>query len=261
MNRYAPYSRREFRARFHSWAWRNWKAILACAMAVVVFGAVEGYLLLVVGESAAWKLYVLGVLHATAISVLLLAVMSTFLAHDRKAIVHLRGAWGEELTRAELKRARRRKLIWGWVDSVTLESGDIDHLVVTRSGGLIVIDSKWRNQASSVEQMSMAQSARKARLRAEGVMQTLFKRERGAHRAQVNPLAVRPLVVVWGAIKNDIPKDARAEGVEVVSGAELVPWLSTVAGSAVSADASKDLLRRLESFRATTWSATSRSAS
>ena len=95
------------------------------------------------------------------------ALQSAFLASDGEAIWHLRGAWGEENTRSELQRARRKRLIWGWVDSISLRAGDLDHLVVTRHGGLVAVDSKWRNRASDT--VDMARAADKARLRAEAL--------------------------------------------------------------------------------------------
>jgi len=42
------------------------------------------------------------------IAATLFALGSTFRAYDRQAILHMRGAWGEEITRDELKRAKRR---------------------------------------------------------------------------------------------------------------------------------------------------------
>jgi hypothetical protein len=253
MPKYRAFSRRVLRARFRTWARGNWKAILLLAIGALALIGVETYLILGVGERPVWKWYVLGVLHAVVTAAFLIALAATFLAHDREAILHLRGAWGEEITRDELKRAKRRKLIWGWVDSVTLKFGDIDHLVVTRSGGLLAIDSKWRNQSSVADRDSMVKSARKAKLRADALMQSLLKRERGGHRAAGNPLSVRPVVVVWGTAKRDIPRGAQVEGVDFVGGNELISWLRTLDGECVDAGAAKDVLRRLEAFRATAW--------
>ena len=50
-----------------------------------------------------------------------------FLASDSAAVRDLRGAWGEDLTRDALARARRRKLVWGAVHSIQLEKTDLDH--------------------------------------------------------------------------------------------------------------------------------------
>lgn len=226
MPKYLPFSRRELRSRFATWAKKNWRTIGIFGVGLLLLLALETYLLLGLGERTAWKWYVLGIVHAGVIAAFLYALGATFIAHDREAIFHLRGAWGEENTRDELKRAKRKKVIWDWVDSVTLASGDIDHLVVTRAGGLVALDSKWRNQVGANDRDAMVKSAhRVVKLRAEGVMQSLLRRERGGHRAAVNPLRVRPAVVVWGAWKEDVPSGAQLEGVDFVGGRELVSWL------------------------------------
>ena len=100
--------------------------------------------------------WLLGVMQATVVAAYLSMLYSGFLAFDGEAIWHVRGAWGEDNTRSELQRARRKRLVWGWVDSVSLQHGDIDHLVVTREGGLVAIDSKWRNRIHDTEDMARA---------------------------------------------------------------------------------------------------------
>jgi hypothetical protein len=261
MPKYLPFSRRELRSRFATWAKKNWRTIGIFGVGLLLLLALETYLLLGLGERAAWKWYVLGIVHAGVVAAFLYALGGTFIAHDREAIFHLRGAWGEENTRDELKRAKRKKVIWDWVDSVTLASGDIDHLVVTRAGGLVALDSKWRNQVGANDRDAMVKSAhRVVKLRAEGVMQSLLRRERGGHRAAVNPLRVRPAVVVWGAWKEDVPSGAQLEGVDFVGGRELVSWLRTLEGETVTSDAAKDLIRRLEAFRAEAWPSSGGSA-
>lgn len=92
----------------------------------------------------------------------------------------------------------------------------------------------------------------------KGVMQSLLQSERGGHRAAGKPFQVRPVVVIWGAWKENVPPGAHLEGVEFVGGGELVSWLRTLDGETVASDAAEDLLRRLEAFRATAWSAVPR---
>jgi hypothetical protein len=60
-------------------------------------------------------------------------------AHEPRAIFQLRGAWGEDHTRTGLESARKGRLVWGWVDSIALQSPDLDHVVVTREGGVVVV--------------------------------------------------------------------------------------------------------------------------
>lgn len=254
MARYLPYSRRELRVRFATRVKRNSRPLLILLLGAIGLVALTSYLLLGVGDPAPWSWYLLGLMHATIVAIYIYALWSTYITFDQEAIFHLRGAWGEENTRDILKQARRKKLIWGWVDSVSLQFGDIDHLVVTRSGGLIAMDSKWRNNADATGHELMVQSARKTKLRAEGVMQSLLKRERGGHRASVNPLAVRPVIVVWGALAQDIPVGAAVAGVNFVGGLNLIAWLRDLNGEPVSRDAARDLITRLEAFRETAWS-------
>jgi hypothetical protein len=123
-------------------------------------------------------------------------INTAFLAHEREAIWQLRGAWGEEATRDELRRAKKKRIIWDWVDSINLQFGDLDHLVSTRNCGLIAVDSNWRSDGRDAD--AMAESAARARLRAEGVARSLLKAERGSHRARGHAVTVRPLVVIGG---------------------------------------------------------------
>lgn len=198
----------------------------------------------------AFKWYLLGTVDVGVIAAFVRLLHVAFLAYDRRALMHMRGAWGEENTRDQLKRARRRRLIWGWVDSISLRAGDIDHLVVTRRGGLVAIDSKWRNQHTSQDVAAMAQSAARVRLRAEGLTQTLLASDRSArHRARANPLTVKPVVVTWGAAQDEVPDGATIEGIEFIAGRRLIKWLRQVDGHPVSKDAARDVLERLTAFR------------
>lgn len=124
-------------------------------------------------------------------------------------------------------------MIWDWVDSISFQLGDLDHLVVMRAGGLV--------------------SAQKAQHRAEALARTLLTKGRGAHRARVQATTATPVVVVWGAAQRTIPPDAIVEGVRFVSGRELVSWLRTVSGDPVPKDAARDVVERLKAYRATAW--------
>jgi len=171
---------------------------------------------------------------------------------DRETIRHLRGAWGEDNTCSELQIAKRRRLIWGWVDSITLQNGDIDHLVIIRRGGLVAIDTKWRTDTHDV--IDMARAAQRAKSRAEALAQTVLTRERGArHRSKDNPLSVTPVVVLWGAAQHTIPDGAQRDGIDFIPGRSLRSWLATLDREPVSKTAAADLIHRLEHFRATAW--------
>jgi hypothetical protein len=252
MTKYRPYSRRESRRLLGLWATRNLKVLVVLTAGVIGLLALETFLLTMVSTPNAFSWWLLGALQATAVTVCLHALHVTFLASEREAIWHLRGAWGEDNTRSELQRARRKRLIWGWVDSISLQAGDLDHLVVTRHGGLVAVDSKWRYQATDT--VDMARAANKARLRAEALAQSLLKGDRSArHRAKINPLRVTPVVVLWGAAQEGVPDGARVDDIEFVSGRRFVAWLSKLEGEPVTEAAAADVVKRLAGFRAATW--------
>jgi hypothetical protein len=255
MTKYRPYSRREFRRRFAQWATRNAGLLLAVTAGLVGTIALVTLVLTVAFTPTTFTWWFLGAFQATMVGIYLHLGHAAFLASDAEAIWHLRGAWGEENTRSELQRAKRKRLVWGWVDSISLGVGDLDHLVVTRRGGLIAVDSKWRNRASDT--VNMARAADKARLRAEALAQTLLRSERGArHRAKVNPLPVTPVVVLWGAAQHGVPDGARVNDIEFVAGQRFVEWLRSRNGQTVSEDAAADVMKRLEAYRATAWDST-----
>lgn len=254
MTKFRPYSSREFRRRFAEWVRRNLKTVLVLTAGTIGLLTALTILLVMLMPAFGFKWYALGSLHAVVIAAYLHLLRSAFLAHDREAIWHLRGAWGEDNTRTELQRAKRKRLVWGWVDSITLQAGDLDHLVVTRHGGLVALDSKWRNQHTAADALDMARAASRARLRAEGLAQTLLKSQRGArHRARSNPLTVRPAVVLWGAAQHTVPDGAEIDGIDFIPGRRLLDWLSRLEGQPVTKDAAAELLERLNGYRANAW--------
>jgi hypothetical protein len=140
--------------------------------------------------------------------------------------------------------------LWGWVDSIELQIGDIDHLVVTRHGGVVAIDSKWRNQTTDEDVAAMADSARRAGLRAEGLLRTLLKAQRGSrHRARTQPLSVTPVVVLWGSARSDVPADATISGVRFLDGRQLLTLLAELDSHDVPRDAAKAALAELDEYR------------
>ena len=251
LTKYKPYSRREFQRHLRVWLRDNLRMVTIVTGALVVVLALETFLLVVVATPVALTWWLLGAVQAGIVAVYLHLLHAAFLANDREAIWHLRGSWGDDNTRSELQRAKRRRLIWGWVDSITLQSGDIDHLVVTGRGGLVVNDSKWRNRAD--DQIDMAKAAHKAKLRAEAVAKSLVRPERARHRSRSNPLSVTPVVVLWSAARDALPSGARTDGIEFIPGRNLVRWLSRLDVEVVTKAAADDLIARLEGFRADAW--------
>lgn len=254
MGRFRSYSHRAIQRQRRRWLRRNLKLLLratAVLAGLLVFAVV---VLGVTMPDVPTRWYLLGVAHAATVAALLHLLQTAFLAHEREAIWHVRGAWGEENTREVLRRAKRRRLIWGSVDSITTQGGDIDHLVLTRDGGLVVLDSKWRNHADRANVDDMARAAQRARSRAQGVAQTVSSRDnRGRRRTARGSLMVRPAVVLWGAVQHSVPEDAEIDGVAFVAGTRLLAWLKAQEGEPVSKTVACDLLSALEDFRRTAW--------
>jgi hypothetical protein len=251
--RIASFPRRQLSADIRGYLRRNRGRLLLVAIGYLAIGAVgsvvEFYLL---GHGPAFW-YTFGAFHAFWLAVLVGMVGLGWLASSQPAILYLRGAFGEDNT-TEVLKAARRKSVWGFVASMAVIGGDIDHLVVTRSGGVLAIDSKWSNEVTVDRLEAMAVAARKAARRAESIMRSehvgTLKRERGArHRAGSASYAVRPVVVIWGAAGHRMPDSARRADVEFVAGPKLAQWLRTLDGELVDKAAARDLLARLADFR------------
>ena len=253
MAKFEPYSRRVLRRRRMAWLRRNVVVVAVVVVGIALMLAIAS-VAVVTTMTGASQGYVLGVTHAGVAAAGLHLLHSAFLAMDRDALRHVRGAWGEDNTRSELQRAKRRRLIWGWVDSINLQAGDLDHVVITRRGGILALDSKWRNEITADGTAEMARAALRANARAEGLARTLLRSERGArHRARVQSLTVTPVVVVWGAAQGMVPENAVIEGVRFVAGRKLVALLRGLDTHPVPKDAARDALQRLKEYRAAAW--------
>ena len=248
MRNVPSYSRRQLRKQRRAWIRRNRWLLVVSAFGIVLVGAVWAGSLAPLPQP--WQAYLTGAGHAALVAGLVALCQASMVALDQSNVRQLRGAWGEDNTRTVLGTARRRRLVWGWVDSLALRAGDIDHLVVTRHGGVVAIDSKWRNEVSRTDLEIMAASARKAALRAEGVLRTVLVTERGArHRARTRPLTVRPLVVVWGGARDEVPAGAVVAGVEFVGGSRLVSWLRELDDHPVPRESARSALAALADYR------------
>ena len=252
MARVRTYSGRKLRAQWREFISLNRNLILkVAAFEIVVIGAITVFLLWLYGPDPLIS-YVLGAIHATTLCGGYYALRVAFITTSREAMWQVRGDLGETNTRDELRHAKRRKLIWGWVDSITVSTGDIDHLVVTRRGGVVAIDSKWRGEATPDDVGQSAAAAQKAALRSESVLRHLgyLKRETTARRRSPDvAIAVTPLVVLWGPIRQDLPPDARVDGVDFVAGPNLVTWLRDRDCESVNGRSGRQLIRDLCDFR------------
>jgi hypothetical protein len=252
LSKYRPYSREALRGLRRAWLRRNRRFVILCVVVVtaLLVATATWCILFSPGNRLSW--YVVGLTHAALIGLCAHGLHTGLLPSDPDGLRHLRGAYGEENTREELKTARRRRLIWCWVDSIGLERGDLDHVVVTRPGGVLVLDSKWRNKVSSSDTQGMAVAAHRVRLRAEALTRSLLQAERARHRARVDSVRVRPVVVLWGAEQHHLPRGAaEVDGIDFVAGRHLRTWLRQLDGDLVSKAAAAQLEALLLEFRAT----------
>jgi hypothetical protein len=150
------------------------------------------------------------------------------------------GALGESNTSDELRAARRRHQVFGFVDNLQTATGDVDHLVVSPAG-LLVIDSKWHSHGLAHDRLERdADAAEASALRARGIVHAVYGRR----------LPTRTLVVVWGGEQNTLERRSLAN-VTFVPGRELRSWLRSNAatGTAFNQSQARALLRELESFK------------
>lgn len=253
MTQFRPYSRRVLHSSLRKWARAYAKEISTAVLVLFVILAIETFLIVGAGEPSGFDWFVLGVVNTLLTSALLAGLGLVFLVSDRTAINLLRGAWGEENTRDALKSAKRKGHVWGWIDSVSLDAGDIDHIVLSRLGGLLAIDSKWRTRVDTVSRDSMVLDALHSRRRAEGVVRTVLTRDRPGRRADGKSLRVRPVVVVWGSAQHSLPSGTIVEGVDFVRGTELIRWLSDLEGDPIEQEPARELLGGLREYRAKSW--------
>lgn len=255
MARYRPYSRRVLRRRIRAWLKRYANVVLLSVLVTGLLIALEAGLLLGLGRPGPAQWFLLGLISAVLAASLAGGLGAMFLITDEEAVRQIRGAWGEENTREELKRARRRQTIWGWVDSLTVESGDVDHIVISRAGGLVAIDSKWRTKVDVQGRDAMVRQARDARQRAETAVRTVLDRNRRGRRADGGAIRVRTVVVLWGSAQSTLPRDTHIDGVDFIRGRDLNPWLDRLDGDAVDQAPAEELLASLKEYRERAWAA------
>jgi hypothetical protein len=158
--------------------------------------------------------YLLGLVHGIAVATAVLAVWQLFLIHGGH-MFRLSGVWGEDNTRDVLRSAKRRGLIYGWIDNLEIEGGDVDHLVVA-PWGVIAIDSKWHTGA--FDQVSLQRDCDRtlaATRRARSILRSLNR-----------STEVIPVVAIWGAQQAEVPTEGtQCEGVAVLRGRGIRRWL------------------------------------
>ncbi|HET7311474.1 MAG TPA: hypothetical protein VFJ17_09125 [Mycobacteriales bacterium] len=220
------------RRAFWMWLGANWRRIAAAT--TLILGS-----LIVVHVFVARSAYVRGAFDAAGIVGWLWTVTLSFLLTSG-AVYQLAGAWGEDNTREELRRARRRGLIWGFVDGIEASGVDVDHLVLA-PGGALALDSKWH--FGELQWEALRRDVDAARGRAGTARSVL----RSVHVDR--PMDVVPVVVIWGRAQRDLPDEGlEREGVHVVAGADLLRWLGGWRTGKLPQDYAADVLQRLTQF-------------
>lgn len=254
MGQFRGYPRRETHRQQWRRVRRNLTALIllgAGLAALLLCSTLAGHLLL--PDGASWW-YLLGAFHAALVAGCLHLSHAALAGDEPETIWQTHVASGEESTRDVLRQAKRRRVIWDWVDSVTTEDGHIDHLVLTRTGRLIVLDSTWRSQADRVNVAAVNQSAHRARSRAQAVTRAVTasgaaETDAGRDRSPV----ARPAIVMWGAAQHTVPDGTEIQGVAFVPGIKLADWLRDQGGQPVPKSVAEDLLAAIEDFRAGAW--------
>jgi hypothetical protein len=199
-----------------------------------------GYVVLMILLAFLQDGYLLGFVQGVASAALIAMVLIVFMAVTG-SIHQLSGAWGEDNTRDILRWAKRRGLIYGWVDNLEVEGGDVDHLVAT-SSGWIALDSKWHSVSLDGPVITRdAERTIKAARRAVLILRSLKYQA-----------PVRPVAVLWGGSRDDIPELRRvASGVEFVSGSYLKRWLRELPSGELGRELADEILHDLLAFRKT----------
>ena len=231
MQRRSPhgYPRRAYRRAFWPWLVANRSVLL-----VMLLGYAGLMTLLAFTSSGYFRGLTHGLLSATFVGMLMIGFVTS-----TGMIGHVVGAWGEDNTRDILKWARKRRLVHGWIDSVEVQGGDIDHLVATRTGW-IAIDSKWHSRSFDAELIAQdAERAKRAARRASLVLRSLRQNAE-----------VRALAVCWGGSRHEIPGGiATAHDVEFVDGTHLKRWLRHLPDGSLDRRTAQATLKELRRFR------------
>lgn len=150
----------------------------------------------------------------------------------------LGGAWAEEFTRDELKKAKRRGDVWAFVNGIRLGSQDIDHIVLSPAG-VVAIDSKWHFRFEDGYLRADIVKATQAAAKARSVLTSLKQRHE-----------VTPLVVVAGPGRTElIDEPQRIDDVDVIAINDLGGWLASRNTGRFPKDQAEQLAAQLTEFR------------
>lgn len=227
------YARRRLRKSFGVFI-RETKQVVAVFAAAVLL--VIGYTVL-----AEPSHFLRGLIIGVVATALTAAFLIMFLVTSGNALT-LAGAWAEDFVNDEIRKARKRRHVWGAVPNIEVGGFDVDHLVVA-PGGIFAIETKAHtrriSRATATADLEQArESARKA---------TLILQSKQVDMAQ----SVMPVLAVWGRQATEtVPPEGRfVDGVHVVPVPALADWFSSYKTGRVAEDNAAILLQRLTAFR------------
>jgi hypothetical protein len=183
-----------------------------------------------------------GLTVGVVVTALSAAFLLFFLMTDGNVFT-LAGAWAEDFSNDELRKAVKARSVWGAVANIELGGFDIDHLVVAPDG-LFAIETKARSGKLDRKKLldDIAQ-ARRAAKKAESIL-------RSQH--VLMPREVQPVLVIWGKrATRDLPAAGRlVDDVPVVPVTHLAEWLITYRTGRLPQDHAEEMLTRLREFKA-----------
>ena len=152
------------------------------------------------------------------------------------------GWLGESHTIEELETAKKAGSIWGGVNNVEAGGRDVDHIILNPAG-VLSIESKWRFKGADDRYLSWAvekaqHAARQARL--------ILQSKGVDYRTDV-----RPVLVIWGGARRELPDHQVINGVDVLSGSHLVEWLRQRSRGRLAQDHAEALQAKLLTFAKT----------
>lgn len=225
------YARRQARQTFRGF-------VVANRRLIAVFGVLLAISLVPIyrTDDSWWQGFLTGI-----IALAFLGSLALGFAVHTEGLQQLAGAWGEDNTRTELDKARKRGHIWGAVHNIEFGGfGDIDHVVLA-PGGVLALETKWkfRNLARAwlhkdLRQASAAAAKTRSVLRSKGI-DALHE--------------VTPVVVVWGKGGHEIADGGEVvDGVHLIYGGELADWIARWGTGQLAQDNAEPVLAKLETF-------------
>ena len=184
--------------------------------------------------------FVVGLMTGFVVTAAVAIVGFAFLLNGDAAFL-IAGALGESQTEEELESAQKAGTIWCAVPNVEVSRRDVDHIVLTPSG-VLAVETKWRFRDADPRYLGWA--AAKAQAAARQAQLVLLSKGVD-YRTEV-----RPVLVIWGGARRELPMAQVVDGVDVVRGDHLVEWLQQCARGRLAQDHAEALQNKIVAFAA-----------